>query len=194
MAENNGKRGGFAADPERAREAGRKGAQVMKEKFGIEHFRQIGKRGGPPFGTSTAPNTTAASASRAANPGGERLNLPSQIRFFCGAPYPKNQLAFGASGAQRIDTTIRLAGISKRLPRWLHRSRWEAERWQIHPYYPHNRAEGFHRFRKAANNPFAPAWYLLHPAGAAYLHRHARHTQAHTQPRRGNGKSGNILP
>lgn len=46
MAENNGKRGGFAADPERAREAGRKGAQVMKERFGIEHFRQIGKRGG----------------------------------------------------------------------------------------------------------------------------------------------------
>ncbi|MGQ9525979.1 MAG: KGG domain-containing protein [Armatimonadota bacterium] len=46
MTETNGKRGGFAADPERAREAGRKGAQVMKEKFGIEHFRRIGKRGG----------------------------------------------------------------------------------------------------------------------------------------------------
>ncbi len=38
--------GGFAANPERARDAGRKGGQTVKEKYGEEFYREIGKRGG----------------------------------------------------------------------------------------------------------------------------------------------------
>jgi uncharacterized protein len=38
--------GGFAANPELAREAGRKGGQTVKQKYGQSFYRQIGKKGG----------------------------------------------------------------------------------------------------------------------------------------------------
>jgi general stress protein YciG len=38
--------GGFAANPELAREAGRKGGQAVKKKYGPSFYRQIGKKGG----------------------------------------------------------------------------------------------------------------------------------------------------
>jgi uncharacterized protein len=38
--------GGFAANPELAREAGRKGGQTVKRKYGQSFYRQIGKKGG----------------------------------------------------------------------------------------------------------------------------------------------------
>ena len=37
---------GFDADPERAREAGRKGAATVKERLGSDHFRRMGQAGG----------------------------------------------------------------------------------------------------------------------------------------------------
>ena len=38
--------GGFAANPELAREAGRKGGEAVKRKYGPEFYREIGKKGG----------------------------------------------------------------------------------------------------------------------------------------------------
>ena len=38
--------GGFAANPELARAAGRKGGQAVKRKYGQSFYRQIGKKGG----------------------------------------------------------------------------------------------------------------------------------------------------
>lgn len=38
--------GGFAANPELAREAGRKGGEAVKKKYGPAFYRQIGKKGG----------------------------------------------------------------------------------------------------------------------------------------------------
>jgi general stress protein YciG len=40
------RKGGFAADPERAREAGRKGGESLKARHGSAHFAEIGKKGG----------------------------------------------------------------------------------------------------------------------------------------------------
>lgn len=40
------KRGGFAANPQRASDAGKKGAQTVKERLGTEHFKRMGKLGG----------------------------------------------------------------------------------------------------------------------------------------------------
>ena len=40
------RQGGFAANPELAREAGRKGGQTVKRKYGQSFYRQIGKKGG----------------------------------------------------------------------------------------------------------------------------------------------------
>ena len=37
---------GFAANPELAREAGRKGGEAVKKKYGSEYYREIGKKGG----------------------------------------------------------------------------------------------------------------------------------------------------
>lgn len=38
--------GGFAANPERASLAGKRGAKTVKERLGTEHFQRLGKRGG----------------------------------------------------------------------------------------------------------------------------------------------------
>ena len=38
--------GGFAANPELAKEAGRKGGEAVKKKYGVSFYRQIGKKGG----------------------------------------------------------------------------------------------------------------------------------------------------
>ena len=38
--------GGFAANPELAREAGRKGGEAVKRKYGAQFYRDIGKKGG----------------------------------------------------------------------------------------------------------------------------------------------------
>ena len=38
--------GGFAANPELAREAGRKGGEAVKKKYGPSFYRLIGKKGG----------------------------------------------------------------------------------------------------------------------------------------------------
>ncbi|MEN6372648.1 MAG: KGG domain-containing protein [Armatimonadota bacterium] len=40
------KEGGFAANPELAKEAGRKGGEAVKKKYGPSFYRQIGKKGG----------------------------------------------------------------------------------------------------------------------------------------------------
>jgi len=40
------KEGGFAANPELAKEAGRKGGEAVKKKYGASFYRQIGKKGG----------------------------------------------------------------------------------------------------------------------------------------------------
>jgi len=40
------KTGGFAANPELAREAGRKGGEAVKAKYGPEFYHEIGKKGG----------------------------------------------------------------------------------------------------------------------------------------------------
>jgi len=39
-------RGGFAANPELAAEAGRRGGEAVKEKYGPSFYREIGKKGG----------------------------------------------------------------------------------------------------------------------------------------------------
>jgi len=38
--------GGFAANPQLAREAGRKGGEAVKRKYGPQFYREIGKKGG----------------------------------------------------------------------------------------------------------------------------------------------------
>jgi uncharacterized protein len=38
--------GGFAANPELAKEAGKKGGEAVKKKYGQSFYRQIGKKGG----------------------------------------------------------------------------------------------------------------------------------------------------
>lgn len=38
--------GGFAANPQLAKEAGRKGGEAVKRKYGPEFYREIGKKGG----------------------------------------------------------------------------------------------------------------------------------------------------
>lgn len=38
--------GGFAANPELAKEAGHKGGEAVKKKYGPAFYRQIGKKGG----------------------------------------------------------------------------------------------------------------------------------------------------
>jgi general stress protein YciG len=38
--------GGFAANPNLAREAGRKGGEAVKRKYGPQFYREIGKKGG----------------------------------------------------------------------------------------------------------------------------------------------------
>ena len=38
--------GGFAANPALAKEAGRKGGEAVKKKYGSSFYRQIGKKGG----------------------------------------------------------------------------------------------------------------------------------------------------
>lgn len=40
------KRGGFAADPKRAREAGSRGGATVKERYGPEFYQRIGAKGG----------------------------------------------------------------------------------------------------------------------------------------------------
>lgn len=40
------KRGGFAADPNRAKEAGAKGGAKVKERYGSEFYQRIGAKGG----------------------------------------------------------------------------------------------------------------------------------------------------
>jgi uncharacterized protein len=40
------RRGGFAANPTRASEAGKRGAATVKERLGSEHFKRMGKLGG----------------------------------------------------------------------------------------------------------------------------------------------------
>jgi general stress protein YciG len=39
-------RGGFASNPELAREAGRKGGEAVSKKYGPQFYREIGRRGG----------------------------------------------------------------------------------------------------------------------------------------------------
>ena len=38
--------GGFAANPRLAKEAGRKGGEAVKRKYGADFYREIGKKGG----------------------------------------------------------------------------------------------------------------------------------------------------
>lgn len=38
--------GGFASNPELAKEAGRKGGEAVKKKYGPNFYREIGKKGG----------------------------------------------------------------------------------------------------------------------------------------------------
>lgn len=38
--------GGFASNPTLAREAGRKGGEIVKQKYGSSFYRRIGKKGG----------------------------------------------------------------------------------------------------------------------------------------------------
>lgn len=38
--------GGFAANPELAKQAGRKGGEAVKKKYGPEFYREIGTKGG----------------------------------------------------------------------------------------------------------------------------------------------------
>jgi hypothetical protein len=40
------KRGGFAADPERARRADARGGATVRERYGAEHYARIGGKGG----------------------------------------------------------------------------------------------------------------------------------------------------
>jgi general stress protein YciG len=37
---------GFGRNPELAKEAGRKGGEVVKARYGVQHLRDIGERGG----------------------------------------------------------------------------------------------------------------------------------------------------
>ena len=40
------KEGGFASNPKLAQEAGRKGGEAVKKKYGVAFYRKIGKKGG----------------------------------------------------------------------------------------------------------------------------------------------------
>ncbi len=40
------KEGGFAANPELAREAGRKGGEIVKQRYGPAFYQEIGRKGG----------------------------------------------------------------------------------------------------------------------------------------------------
>jgi len=49
MAEQNTgteREGGFAANPELAREAGRKGGEIVKQRYGAAFYQEIGRKGG----------------------------------------------------------------------------------------------------------------------------------------------------
>ena len=40
------RRGGFAANPQLAKEAGQRGGEAVKKKYGAQFYREIGKKGG----------------------------------------------------------------------------------------------------------------------------------------------------
>jgi len=40
------KEGGFASNPQLAREAGRKGGEIVKTRYGTSFYKQIGRKGG----------------------------------------------------------------------------------------------------------------------------------------------------
>ncbi|GAB4470022.1 MAG: hypothetical protein OHK0029_42760 [Armatimonadaceae bacterium] len=41
-----GREGGFSANPELAREAGRKGGEIVKQRYGSGFYKEIGRKGG----------------------------------------------------------------------------------------------------------------------------------------------------
>jgi general stress protein YciG len=58
MAEQNSgqeREGGFAANPELAREAGRKGGEIVKSKYGAAFYQEIGRKGGETVKRSRGP-------------------------------------------------------------------------------------------------------------------------------------------
>ncbi len=50
------KEGGFAANPELAREAGRKGGEIVKQRYGAQFYQEIGRKGGETVKQSRGPN------------------------------------------------------------------------------------------------------------------------------------------
>ena len=46
--------GGFAANPELAREAGRKGGEIVKQRYGQSFYQEIGRKGGEMRGIRAA--------------------------------------------------------------------------------------------------------------------------------------------
>jgi len=49
------KEGGFAANPELAREAGRKGGEIVKQRYGQQFYQEIGRKGGETVKKSRGP-------------------------------------------------------------------------------------------------------------------------------------------
>lgn len=47
--------GGFASNPELAREAGRKGGEIVKQKYGQAFYQEIGRKGGETVKRSRGP-------------------------------------------------------------------------------------------------------------------------------------------
>lgn len=47
--------GGFAANPELAREAGRKGGEIVKQRYGQQFYQEIGRKGGETVKKSRGP-------------------------------------------------------------------------------------------------------------------------------------------
>ena len=73
--------GGFAANPALAREAGRKGGEIVKQRYGPSFYQEIGRKGGETVKKSLgAPTSTPKSDAKAARCAASAP--PKPARFF----------------------------------------------------------------------------------------------------------------
>lgn len=78
--------GGFAGNPELAREAGRKGGETVKQRYGQEFYQQIGRKGGERVKESRGPEFYALIGRK----GGEMRGIrAAEARANQPAPEPK---------------------------------------------------------------------------------------------------------